>query len=99
MESADNTRQREIGMDHPISKPVRTVIVMPVFNGAQHITRSINLAHETSPQDCHLIAIDNGSTDNSFAVLHRLSLELPGRLHSILNEENQGFPAACNQGI
>ncbi len=82
---------------------IRAAIIMPVFNGAEHISRSLRLALDTSPPDCQIIAIDNGSTDNSYAILHRIlhrsSMQDPDRLHTISNEQNLGFPAACNQGI
>jgi len=49
-------------------------------------------------RDCELIVVDNGSTDGTVRYLEELARRnSPVRL--ILNGQNRGFAAACNQGL
>lgn len=45
-----------------------------------------------------VIVVDNASTDNSLELLDAQVSDLPFPLQIILNKENRGFAAACNQG-
>jgi GT2 family glycosyltransferase len=45
-----------------------------------------------------VIVVDNASTDNSLELLDAQVNDLPFPLRIILNKENRGFAAACNQG-
>jgi GT2 family glycosyltransferase len=45
-----------------------------------------------------LIVVDNGSRDGSRVYLRTLARRFPN-VHLLLNDENEGFPAACNQGL
>ena len=45
-----------------------------------------------------LIVVDNASTDRTVDYLRSL-VHRDARFHVILNPENRGFPAACNQGL
>ena len=46
--------------------------------------------------DTHVIVVDNASSDNSLDTLDRFNAE---HITIIKNTSNQGFSAACNQGI
>lgn len=45
-----------------------------------------------------VIIVDNGSTDDSLALVEKGATALPFRLQIIRNNKNRGFGAACNQG-
>jgi GT2 family glycosyltransferase len=45
-----------------------------------------------------LIVVDNGSQDGSRSYLRTMSRRFP-QVRLVLNEENRGFPSACNQGL
>jgi len=55
------------------------------------------LADTTAPA-CELIVVDNGSRDGSRAYLRTLARRFPN-VELILNDDNRGFAAACNQGL
>jgi GT2 family glycosyltransferase len=50
------------------------------------------------PSELELIVVDNASADGSREYLAELAAR-DARVKLILNEENMGFPAACNQGL
>ncbi|QDU61543.1 N-acetylglucosaminyl-diphospho-decaprenol L-rhamnosyltransferase [Planctomycetes bacterium Pan216] len=77
----------------------KTSVVIPVFNQVE-FTRSCLASLEADPEGVALeiIVVDNGSTDETPAVLEQAATRLP-MLHVVRNEENLGFAKACNQGV
>lgn len=72
-----------------------TLIVVN-FNNAQYIQDQLNgIKNQTKLAD-DVIILDNGSTDNSVALIKQFIQEYPGSVHGILLEENQGFNNAAN---
>ncbi|AZR73364.1 hypothetical protein BBF96_08195 [Anoxybacter fermentans] len=71
-----------------------TSIIIPVHNNLQMTQLCINsiLTHTLEPFE--LIIIDNGSTDGTVEYLKTLESVIV-----IRNEQNEGYPKACNQGI
>lgn len=71
-------------------------IIVPTRNGAAHLRRLLaGLERHTAYRDFELIVIDNGSTDETPAVLRS------ARSHPVTvlrSAENQTFSASCNQG-
>lgn len=75
---------------------VRTSVIVPCYNAAataEHAIRSI--LRQTDP-DLEIIAVDDGSTDQTSAVL--ASFDDP-RLHVVLHGSNRGISAARNSGL
>jgi O-antigen biosynthesis protein len=78
---------------------VTASVVVPCFNESTSTRCCLaSLFRHTRPS-WELIAIDNGSTDDTAAYLEGLRDAAPGRVRLIANPENRGFPAACNQGL
>jgi len=79
---------------------VLTVSVVVVnYNGARHLNHLLDhLAHQTRI-DFDLYVVDNGSTDNSLALLSEKASGLPFNTYIIENNSNLGFGPATNQGI
>jgi glycosyltransferase involved in cell wall biosynthesis len=71
-------------------------VVMPVYNEKETIEEIVSRVL-ASPLRIELIAVDDGSTDGSGAVLKRLSAESGFKLFS--QEVNQGKGAAVRQGF
>jgi GT2 family glycosyltransferase/tetratricopeptide (TPR) repeat protein/glycosyltransferase involved in cell wall biosynthesis len=80
------------------SAPLPAVsIVIPTFNKIELTRQCLRALRANTPAPRHeVIVVDNGSTDGTPEFLQ--SEEAAGRLRAILNAENTGFAAACNQG-
>ena len=79
--------------------PLISVIVVN-WNRAELLRACLlSLKHQQDAPPFEVIVVDNGSTDNSHAVVEDLRPELPFELYWIANSENFGFCRANNQGI
>lgn len=71
---------------------MRLSVVLPVFNGASYLAAAIDsVLAQTRPGD-ELIAIDDGSTDDSRAILARYPV------FDVVSQDNSGCAAARNAG-
>lgn len=71
-------------------------IIMPTFNGARFIKRSIGSVLSQAFKDFELIIINDGSTDNTRQVIKRCRDK---RIVYIENKKNLGVPKARNIGL
>ncbi len=78
-------------MEHKIS------VIIPVYNMGSHITGTIDAVRAQTHKDLEIIAVDDGSTDDSGAVLDALAQQEP-RLR-VLHQENRGVTAARLAGV
>ncbi len=75
--------------------PTVTVVIVN-WNGARHLKECLDsLRAQTLGTDANVVVVDNGSTDESLALLEQQS----EFVRLIRNPDNRGFAAACNQGI
>jgi glycosyltransferase involved in cell wall biosynthesis len=72
-------------------------VILPVFNGGRHLEPAVRSVLGQDHRAIEVIAIDDGSTDGSLAVLQRLASADP-RLH-IVSRENRGLIATLNEGL
>lgn len=78
-------------------KVLKFSIVMPVFNSAKTLSRSIGSILRQSYNNWELIAVDDGSTDDSYERLNELA-EQDSRI-TVVHQNNMGPGAARNNGI
>jgi GT2 family glycosyltransferase len=79
------------------AEPSASVIVVTWENLAlSRLCLETLLAH-TRDLSFEVLVVDNGSTDGTRAYLEALAVADP-RVRLILNEDNEGFARACNQG-
>jgi glycosyltransferase involved in cell wall biosynthesis len=78
-----------------MSGPAVTVL-MPVFNAARHVRESVASVLRQSFCDFELLAIDDGSTDESAKILASLG---DPRVRVLRNERNLGLVATLNRGL
>jgi glycosyltransferase involved in cell wall biosynthesis len=81
---------------NPEIKPEVSVI-LTVFNRAHYLKRCINSLLAQSFNNWELIAIDDGSEDNSFEVLKEYQVNYPG-IH-VIRQKNMKVPLSKNKGI
>jgi len=73
-------------------------VVMPIYNAEQWLRRSIGSVLRQTQSSLELIAIDDGSSDRSWAILQECA-RLDVRIKPIRMERNGGVAAARNVGI
>lgn len=73
-------------------------VVIPVYNGARYLSEAIQsmLAQTEAPRE--IILVDDGSTDDSAALIQRLAATTTIPLRYV-HQANQGTAAARNRGI
>lgn len=72
----------------------RLSIVIPNYNYARFLGEAVESALAVDWPDVEVIVVDDGSTDDSLAVLNRF-----GNRIAVIAQENAGPRAACNQGF
>lgn len=72
-------------------------VVMAVRNAGAHLGTSVMSVLAQEQADCELLAVDDGSTDDSLKILRRFS-ERDSRVR-VLRKENGGVSSARNMGL
>lgn len=73
-------------------------VILPVFNGARFLSRAVESVRRQHFTRWELLAVDDGSTDDSLALLNRLAAEEP-RLRVLRRPSNGGVSAARNTAL
>src|SRR5580698_6795680 len=71
-------------------------VILPVYNGANHVSGAIESILNQSLRDFELIIINDGSNDNSGNIIKSFS---DPRIRYLDNEYNKGLIATLNRGI
>jgi len=76
-------------------------IIVPVFNVESYLEKCINslINQNLGKQNYEIIAVNDGSTDNSLSVLKRIKQNNKDIILNILSQKNQGLSGARNSGI
>lgn len=73
-------------------------IVIPTFNYAGYLSRALESILAQEGEDFEIIVVDDGSTDNTEAVVREYEARSQGKVRYVI-QENQGPAAARNHGI
>ena len=92
---AGNGSSNELGFELP--KGFVLSIIVPIYNEVRTINRVISSLFAL-PLPIEVIAVDDGSTDGTCALLTRLNQEFP-ELRVVFQETNQGKGAALRRGF
>lgn len=72
-------------------------IIMPVYNVEKYLVQCVESVLNQSYKDFELICVNDGSTDQSLALLQQMRV-CDDRIR-IINKENRGYGHTMNQGI
>ena len=78
-------------------KPIKVSIIMPVYNGEKFLRKTLDSILKQSFQNYELIAVNDGSTDESRSVLEEYCLIIHNM--QIIDQPNSGVSAARNKGM
>lgn len=76
---------------------IKTSVIIPVYNTGIYIEECLDSVFHQSQREIEVIAINDGSTDNSLEILLRLQEKYPELI--IISQENNGLGHARNIGI
>ena len=75
----------------------KVTIVIPVYNSEKFLIPTIESALNQSYQNLEIIAVDDGSTDNTNSLVKSL-LSISNLNHTYIAQKNKGPGAARNHG-
>lgn len=73
-------------------------IIIPAFNATKTILKCLESIFAQTQQDFEIIVVNDGSTDATAQQLEKAGEKWPGKIQ-IINQTNQGAPAARNHGF
>lgn len=76
---------------------IKVSVVMPIFNASDYLKPAIDAVLNQTLTDIELICVDDGSTDNSLAILKEY--QSSDERVRILTENNAGQSSARNKGL
>lgn len=76
-----------------------TSIIMPAYNAEKYIAMSIMSAIQQTYARIELIIVDDGSSDNTRAIISKYAGNYPDKVKFKFREENGGTAAALNDAI
>ncbi len=76
---------------------IRFSVVIPAYNYGSVVERAVRSACEQSGEDFEVLAINDGSTDDTAEVLDRLADCLPPL--RVIHQQNAGLAAVRNRGV
>ncbi|MBI5667971.1 MAG: glycosyltransferase family 2 protein [Chloroflexi bacterium] len=76
----------------------RVSVVMPVYNGARTVAKTIDSILKQTFTDLELVIVDDASSDHTWAILSKYAASDP-RIVIHRNATNQGVAAARNNGL
>src|SRR5260370_29418480 len=71
-------------------------VIMPTYNGAAYVETALASVASEADDGIEVVAIDDGSTDETPAILDRFANELPMRIEQ---ERRGNWVAATNRGL
>ena len=72
-------------------------VIMPVYNAAEYLEQTLLSVLGTHASDIELIAVDDGSTDSSLAILKKYQNDYDN--FQVFTQKNSGPSAARNMGL
>ncbi len=77
------------------AKNPQVSILIPVYNGADVVSKAIDSASEQTYQNIEIVIVNDGSTDNTEKVLRRYQEQHPEKI-KVVSQKNKGLGATRN---
>jgi len=74
-------------------------IIIPCYNNAATIAETLSSATEQSYGSIEIVVVDDGSNDNSIAIIEAFFSQSKHLNYKIIHQENQGPSSARNRGV
>lgn len=82
-----------------MAPPISVSIVIPCYNSAQFLRETVNSALAQTEPHVEVIIVDDGSSDDTSAIIERLIARHSNRQMTCAFQANRGVGAARNRGI
>lgn len=79
--------------------PPRVSVVIPCYDSAAYIEQTVVSVLEQGLDDCEIVLVDDGSRDDTVAVIRELMRRSPSRAIHLIEQANSGQAAARNAAI
>ena len=79
------------------SPEISVSVIVPVCNVAQYLRKALDSLAKQTCRDLEVILVDDGSTDDSLAILKEYEQKYPA--FHVIAQKNCGTPAARNRGL
>ncbi len=73
-------------------------IIVPAYNMSEYIEKCLDSLLNQTKKEIEIIAVDDGSTDNTLSILNEYQQKFPD-IVKVISQENGGLSAARNTGI
>ena len=73
-------------------------VIVPVYNSENYLRQCLDSLVYQTLNDIEIIAVNDGSTDNSAIILEEYALKFPDKIRQF-NQENKGQACARNFGL
>lgn len=96
-----NHAPKILGFREPITSPTaqQISVIIPLYNKEAEVERALRSIIEQSLTPREIIIVDDGSTDNSAAIVERIITETPNANIRLIRQKNAGVSAARNRAI
>ena len=76
---------------------MKVSVLMPVYNAGEYLRRSIKSIQDQTEQDFEIVAVNDGSTDNSLEILEEMKAK-DNRI-KIIDREEKGYAVTMNDAL
>lgn len=76
---------------------IQTSVIIPVYNTAAYVEDCIESVYQQTMQEIEVIAINDGSTDNSYDILLKMQERYPDLI--VISQDNHGLGYTRNVGL
>ena len=73
-------------------------VIIPAYNAKDYIRTCLDSVLQQTFQDFEIIAVNDGSKDNTLDILNEYKEKYPEKIH-VISQENQGLSVTRNNGV